>query len=169
MTPEELDQLQSELDPAARFVVALLREENAKLREQLAVSIRQLEANVEQIARLTEQLEDFKRRLFGRRSERIPTVAEELRREVAPDELTVDGISANVADNDEPAIRITPSTGSTIVSEAGGYDSYTVVLTRTTGRAKVSVGSNPSDVMGNQKSTPSVGNSNPPGIAPTMV
>jgi transposase len=91
MTPEELDQLQSELDPAARFVVALLREENAKLREQLAVSIRQLEANVEQIARLTEQLEDFKRRLFGRRSERIPTVAEELRREVAPDELTVDG------------------------------------------------------------------------------
>jgi len=74
MTPEELDKLQSELDPAARFVVAFLREENAKLREQLAVSIRQLEANVEQIARLSEQLEDFKRRLFGRRSD--PTLTE---------------------------------------------------------------------------------------------
>jgi hypothetical protein len=55
--------------------------------------------------------------------------------------VQVEGISANVADDDEPAIRITPSEGLTTVAEgfqvdptsglAGlGYDSYTIVLTR---------------------------------------
>ncbi|MEM4406832.1 MAG: hypothetical protein QXS68_07275, partial [Candidatus Methanomethylicaceae archaeon] len=46
------------------------------------------------------------------------------------DELPVSGISANVADNDEPFIVITPTDGSTIVSESGLTDSYTIVLTR---------------------------------------
>ena len=84
MAPDELDELESGLDPTARFIVAYVRQENAKLREQL-------KENAEHLANVTEQLEDLKRRLFGKRSERIPTVEEELRRRVEPDELTVDG------------------------------------------------------------------------------
>src|SRR5207244_2695543 len=49
--------------------------------------------------------------------------------------LHLDGVSANVADNDEPAIVITQSGGSTRVFEPGTpggsiTDTYTVVLTR---------------------------------------
>ncbi|MEJ2131125.1 MAG: hypothetical protein P8Y95_05750, partial [Gammaproteobacteria bacterium] len=41
------------------------------------------------------------------------------------------GISANVADDDEPAIRVIPTGGSNVVSQALGIaDSYAVVLTR---------------------------------------
>ena len=91
MAPDDLDELERGLDPTARFIVAYLRQENAQLREQIAFSAKQLAANAERIAELTEQVADFKRRLFGKRSERIPTVQEELRRRVDPDELTVDG------------------------------------------------------------------------------
>jgi len=77
MTPDELDELESGLDPAARFIVAYLRQDNAQLREQLA--------------RLTEQIEYLNRQLFGRRSEKIPTVHEEIRQRIDPAELTVDG------------------------------------------------------------------------------
>ena len=77
MTPDELDELESGLDPAARFIVAYLRQENSQLREQLA--------------RLTEQVEYLNRQLFGWRSEKIPTVRDEIRRQVDPEELTVDG------------------------------------------------------------------------------
>ena len=77
MTPEELDELEKGLDPAARFIVAYLRQENGQLHEQLA--------------RLTEQIEYLNRQLFGRRSEKIPTVRDEIRWQVDPSELTVDG------------------------------------------------------------------------------
>src|ERR1700690_1168167 len=77
MTPDDLDELEKGLDPAARYIVAYLRQQNAQLREQLA--------------NLTEQLADFKRRLFGKRSEKIPTVREEIRRQGDPNELTVEG------------------------------------------------------------------------------
>jgi len=84
MAPDDLDELESGLDPTARFIVAYLRQENAQLQEQLR-------ENAELIAKLSEQLEDLNRRLFGKRSERIPTVSEEIRRRIDPDELTVDG------------------------------------------------------------------------------
>ena len=43
----------------------------------------------------------------------------------------VEGISSNVADDDEPAIRIIESDGSSVVSQAlGDSDSYGIVLTR---------------------------------------
>ncbi len=77
MTPDDLDELEKGLDPAARYIVAYLRQQNAQLQEQLA--------------NLTEQLADFKRRLFGKRSEKIPTVRDEIRRQVDPNELTVEG------------------------------------------------------------------------------
>ncbi|MEX2149864.1 MAG: LEPR-XLL domain-containing protein [Steroidobacteraceae bacterium] len=46
------------------------------------------------------------------------------------DGLKAIGVSANVADNDEPAIIITQSDGGSQVVEGGGFDSYTVVLAR---------------------------------------
>jgi Ca2+-binding RTX toxin-like protein len=46
------------------------------------------------------------------------------------DGIKVNGISANVADNNEPAIRITETGDSTIVGEDGLTDTYTVVLAR---------------------------------------
>ena len=42
----------------------------------------------------------------------------------------VDGIAAEVADDDEPALVITQSGGNTVVSESGEVDSYTIALTR---------------------------------------
>lgn len=46
--------------------------------------------------------------------------------------IKVVGVAANVADDDEPAIRITVSDGTSIVSQVdpSAYDYYTVVLTR---------------------------------------
>lgn len=40
------------------------------------------------------------------------------------------GVSANVVDNDEPAIAVLTTDGSTIVTEGGPGDSYQIVLTR---------------------------------------
>ena len=89
MAPEKLDagkldELERELDPTARLLVNYLRQENERQRVQLA-------ENGELIKRLTEQVEALNRRLFGKRSEKMPTVREEIRRQVEPNELTVDG------------------------------------------------------------------------------
>lgn len=46
------------------------------------------------------------------------------------DGLKAVGVSANVADNDEPAIIITQSDGGSQVVEGGAFDTYTVVLAR---------------------------------------
>lgn len=78
------DDLEGALDPVARLLVSHLRQENAELRAQLA-------KNGDLIASLTEQVEALNRRLFGKRSEKIPTVREELRQQITPGELTVDG------------------------------------------------------------------------------
>jgi transposase len=91
MPPEALDELEAKLDPAARFVVATLRDENAQQRKQLDANIEQIRILSDQIVILTEQVADLTRRLFGYRSEKLPTVKEELRRRVDPEELTVDG------------------------------------------------------------------------------
>lgn len=98
MAPEALDELEAKLEPSARAIVALLREENAEQKKQLKASSDQIAALTaqlglltEQIALQTEQLQDLRRRAFGDRSEKLPTVKEELRHRVDPDELTVDG------------------------------------------------------------------------------
>jgi Ca2+-binding RTX toxin-like protein len=46
------------------------------------------------------------------------------------DDQTIFGISANVADNDEPAIVVRQTDGSTIITEGGLGDTYQIVLTR---------------------------------------
>jgi transposase len=91
MAPEALDELEAKLDPAARFVVATLRDENAQQRKQLDANVEQLRVLADQIVILTEQVADLNRRLFGRRAEKNPTVREEIRRAIDTNELTVDG------------------------------------------------------------------------------
>jgi len=75
--PEDLDALEAELDPAARYVVKLLRQALAELKEQNA--------------RQSEQLSELQRMLFGKRSEKLPPIDSEVRRVVEKDELTVEG------------------------------------------------------------------------------
>ncbi len=98
MAHEPLDELEAKLDPWGRAVFKMLREENVHQRRQLEANAQQIAALTaqlglvtEQLANQTELLEDFRRRLFGNRSEKLPTVKEELRRRIDPAELTVDG------------------------------------------------------------------------------
>lgn len=84
MAAGDVDELEATLDVGARLLVSHLRRENSELREQLA-------KNGELIQRLIEQVEALSRRLFGKRSEKSPTVREELRKQIDPGELTVDG------------------------------------------------------------------------------
>ena len=53
--------------------------------------IEQLRILADQIVILTEQVADLNRRLLGRRAEKNPTVREEIRHAIDPNELTVDG------------------------------------------------------------------------------
>jgi transposase len=91
MTAQDIDELEATLDPTARLVISVLRDDNAQLRKQLDVSTEQSRILAEQVARLTEQLQDLKQRFFGNRSEKLQTVGEQLRRRIDPNELTVDG------------------------------------------------------------------------------
>ncbi len=77
MSLDELDELEYGLETTARFILAYLRQENARLGEQPA--------------KLTEQVEHLKRQLFGRRSEESLTVHDDIRQQIDPTELTVDG------------------------------------------------------------------------------
>ena len=81
---QELAKLEAELDPAARYVVKLLR---AQLDELKAI----LRARDETNALLVEQLDDLRRRLFGRRSEKLPPIRTAVRKLDEDDERTVEG------------------------------------------------------------------------------
>lgn len=82
--PDDLDALEAQLDPAARYVVKLLRQSLDEMKAMLA-------ERDAQNARLTEQLDKMKRMLFGKRSEKLPSIESEIRRVVEADELTVEG------------------------------------------------------------------------------
>ena len=96
--PDDLDELEAELDPAARYVVKLMRQSIDDLKAMLA-------QRDEQLARLTEQLDEMKRMLFGKRSEKLPPMASEVRRVVEADELTVDGTPMPEAEEDRKRER----------------------------------------------------------------
>jgi transposase len=81
--PDDLDALEAELDPAARYLVKVLRHALDDLKSMLAERDAQIE-------RLTEQIEKMQRMLFGKRSEKLPPIESEVRRAVDPNELTVD-------------------------------------------------------------------------------
>jgi transposase len=80
LTDEELDALIARLDPGVRIVVELLRRNN---RELLA----RLEQLREQQEQLTAQNAELRRMLFGPRSEKMPSMASEVRRALEADEL----------------------------------------------------------------------------------
>ncbi len=62
MTSQDIDELEATLDPTARLVISVLRDDNAQLRKQLDASTEQSRILAEQVARLTEQLQDLKQR-----------------------------------------------------------------------------------------------------------
>jgi len=74
---EQIDELLPELDPAARAIVLVMR----KVLEDLT----------QQNKELREQLDTFRRMLFGPQSERLPPIESEVRRVVEEDELTLEG------------------------------------------------------------------------------
>jgi len=71
--------------------VATLKTQLAKRDQTIAELTRQLTEMSQNLARLTEQLAEFQRLLFGRRSEKLPSMATQVRRVVEEHELTVDG------------------------------------------------------------------------------
>jgi len=81
---DDLDALEAQLDPAARYILRMLRTHLDELKAMLA----QRDA---ELARLTEQVSQFQRMLFGKRSEKMPPIESEVRRVVRADELTVEG------------------------------------------------------------------------------
>ncbi len=87
---EQLDALIEQLPAETRVLVLMLRKHAEQQREQLQAQKEQIAKQTEVIDKLTAQVEKLQRMLFGRRSERMPTVDEELRKKAEP-EVTVDG------------------------------------------------------------------------------
>jgi transposase len=79
-TDEELDALIAQLDPAARIVIGLFRKHSQALLD----SIEQLK---EQQQALQAQNAELRRMLFGPRSEKMPSMASEVRRALEANEL----------------------------------------------------------------------------------
>lgn len=75
--PPDLDELEAQLEPSARYVVKVLRQALEDLKSQNAI--------------LSEQLAQMQRMLFGKRSEKLPPIESEVRRTLHKDELTVEG------------------------------------------------------------------------------
>ena len=105
MAEDDIDALIEGLSPEAKLVVAFLRQQHREQAKQHRGQVKQHREQVkqnktllkqnenlsEQLERLTEQVAKFQAMLFGRRSERIPTIDEELRAEKPAPEQTVDG------------------------------------------------------------------------------
>jgi transposase len=72
-TDEELDALTAQLEPSMRIVIGLLRKNSQML--------------VESIEQLKAQNTELRRMLFGQRSERMPSMASEVRRAIDAEEL----------------------------------------------------------------------------------
>jgi transposase len=108
MPPDEIAAIEAQLEPSARLLFHYLRgllEEQKSLVESLKAQQAERDALLktltEQLAIANEQNDDLKRRLFGPRSERIPTVREEIRKEDAAAQLTVEGAPMP----EQPALR----------------------------------------------------------------
>lgn len=84
MTDEDVDARTKDLDPSTRELFDFLK-------QMLAERDGQITALTQQVANLNEQLAEFRRMLFGRRSEKLPPIESEVRRVVEADELTIDG------------------------------------------------------------------------------
>lgn len=85
-TDEELEALEAKLDPEVRIVIGLFRKNNETL--------------LESIAQLKAQNAELRRMLFGARSEKMPSMASEVRRAMDAEELV--GLVSEGADAPTP-------------------------------------------------------------------
>jgi len=83
----DFEAFEKHLDPVTRVVVALLRKQNEDLLAANAAQSEQIKAQTEQIERLTGQIEDLRDMLFGRKSEKMPSMKSSVRRAVTENEL----------------------------------------------------------------------------------
>lgn len=79
-TDEELQALEAQLEPGLRLVISLLRKNS----QQLTETIEELKATIEG---LRVQNAELRRMLFGRKSEKMPPMASEVRRALDAEEL----------------------------------------------------------------------------------
>lgn len=80
-----------EKDGSESRSVALLERLLTARDEQIKAQNEQISTLTAQIQNLSEQVAEFQRLLFGRRSEKMPSIESEVRRVVQADELTVEG------------------------------------------------------------------------------
>lgn len=82
MTLDDIDyeELEKQLDPTTRIIFGLLRKSNEEL---LAIN----KTQAEQISNLSDQIAELRHMLFGRKSERMPSMESEVRRAVEESEL----------------------------------------------------------------------------------
>lgn len=99
MTLDDIDfeELEKQLDPTTRIIFGLLRKSNEEL---LAIN----KSQAEQLSNLSDQIDELRHMLFGRKSEKMPSMQNEVRRAVEEVEL----FSSNEAgDNAAPGEMIT--------------------------------------------------------------
>jgi len=98
----DFEELEKHLDPATRMVVALLRKSNEQLLAANKTQSEHLSKQSEQISHLTDQIEDLRTMLFGRKSEKMPSMKSEVRRAVTEEELFPPGSpEASLSDEEE--------------------------------------------------------------------
>lgn len=86
----DFEALEQQLDPATRVIFHLFRQSHEQL---LAINKQQAEQNkqqAEQISNLTEQIDELRRMLFGRKSEKMPSMDSQIRRTVEESEFFSD-------------------------------------------------------------------------------
>jgi len=102
----DFEELEKSLDPATRMVIALLRKSNEELLAANKAQTEQISKQSEQIFNLTEQIEDLRTMLFGRKSEKMPSMKSEVRRAVTEEELFPPGSpEASLGDEEKKKIK----------------------------------------------------------------
>jgi transposase len=94
--PEQIEALKRQLEPAARVVVELIESSNAQLQATI-------ESQRAQIEGLTAQISDLRHMLFGRKSEKLPSIQSEVRRVVEEEEL----FGEQTGESIEPRVELT--------------------------------------------------------------
>lgn len=85
--PDDIAELEKQLEPAARAVVAILRKTNEELTKSNTAITESNKQLTEEVAKLTAQVAKFQKMLFGRKSEKLPPIESEIRRVVEEEEL----------------------------------------------------------------------------------
>lgn len=97
----DFDELEKTVDPIIRVVLQLLRKQTEAQSNQISEQSRQIEKQTEQITHLVEQIEELRNMLFGRSSEKMPSMKTEVRRAVTEEELFPPGSPEASLDEEE--------------------------------------------------------------------